>query len=150
MLFRSNIYIFFYNSLGSVKLSEALSDERKPNQVSWANKVPSSDYLAMVMISTSTFGFSFLEEKYSKDVSTYAGLYSTTLSSRSGRIRPTLIKREVGSSSPTPSCRGSIRTPTALSSCSGALMLRRRAVPLIGYVVWGFCLFNSLNQAREF
>lgn len=56
----------------------------------------------------------------------------STLSSRSGHIRPTLIKREVGSSSPTPSCRGSIRTPTALSSCSGALMLRRRAVPLIG------------------
>ena len=56
----------------------------------------------------------------------------STPSSRSGRIRPILLKREVGSSSPTPLCRGSIRTPTALSSCSGALMLRRRAVPLIG------------------
>ena len=33
------------------------------------------------------------------------------------------------------SCPGSIRTRTALSSCSGALMLRRKAVPLIGYVL---------------
>ena len=78
----SNIYIFFCNSLGSVKLSEALFDERKPNQVSWANKVPSPDYLPMVMTSTSSFGFSFLEEKYSKDVSTYEGLYSMPFSNQ--------------------------------------------------------------------
>ncbi|KAM9055974.1 acetyl-CoA carboxylase 2 isoform 6-T6 [Megaptera novaeangliae] len=58
----------------------------------------------------------------------------STPSSPSGRIRPILIKREVGSSSPMLSCPGSIRTRTALSSCSGALMLRRKAVPLIG---WG-------------
>lgn len=56
----------------------------------------------------------------------------STLSSRSGRTRPTLIEREVGSSSPMPLCHGSTRTPMVLSSCSGALMLRRRAVPLIG------------------
>lgn len=83
--------IFFYNSLGSVKLIEAFFDERKPNQDSWANKVPSPDYLAMVMISTSTFGFSFLEEKYSKDVSIYAGLYSMPFSNENMEITVNLF-----------------------------------------------------------
>lgn len=45
----------------------------KPNQVSWANKVPSPAYLATVMISTITSCFSFLEKKDSKDISTYEG-----------------------------------------------------------------------------